>query len=157
MYSNLGIKKIIYKKIKELKIKNKKNKIKFTPEINISANHVEKIKIVWPKSGCEISNIIIGNKNKKLSKYFKYKLIFFSKLKIDAIIIIINGFKTSMGWNLGKNNKSIHLFDPFTSTPIKGTSNKETKQITNSKFEIINKLLVFKYENKKTIEIPINI
>ena len=34
-----------------------------------------------------------------------------------------------MGWNLGKKNKSIHLFDPLTSTPIMGTKSKVTKVI----------------------------
>ena len=157
IYSNFGIKNTIYKNVKELKIKNIKNKIRLTPEIKIRANQVKKIKIVWPKSGCEINSNIIGNKTRKLNKYFKYRLVFFSKVKIEAMITIIKGFNTSMGWNLGKNNKSIHLLDPFTSTPINGTSNKATKQITKRKFESLNRFFKFKYERTKTTVIPINI
>ncbi len=150
IYSNFGIKNTIYKNVKVLKMKNIKNKIKLTPEIKIRANQVKKIKIVWPKSGCEINSNIIGNKTRKLNKYFKYRLVFFSKVKIEAMITIIKGFNTSMGWNLGKNNKSIHLLDPFTSTPINGTSNKATKQITKRKFESLNRFFKFKYERTKT-------
>ena len=35
------------------------------------------------------------------------------------MVIIIKGFKISIGWNLGKNPKLSHLLDPFTSTPKK--------------------------------------
>ena len=157
MYSNFGIKNTIYKNIKELKIKNIKNRVRLTPEIKIRANQVEKIRIVWPRSGCEIKSNIIGNKTKKLNKYFKYRLVFFSNVKIEAITTIIKGFKTSIGWNLGKNNKSIHLLDPFTSTPINGTSNKAIKQIVKRKFDSLNKFFKFKYERTKTTVIPINI
>ena len=51
------------------------------------------------------------------------------------IMIIKKGFNNSIGWNLGKKNKSIHLFDPFTSTPIIGTKNKEIKAIKKKKYE----------------------
>ena len=49
------------------------------------------------------------------------------------MVIIIKGFKSSIGWNLGKKKKSNHLFEPFTSTPIIGTSIKKNKQIINKK------------------------
>ena len=49
--------------------------------------------------------------------------------KIVAKIITKKGFKTSMGWNLGKKNKSIHLLDPLTSTPTNGTKNNEISEI----------------------------
>ena len=52
-----------------------------------------------------------------------------------AIMIIKKGFNSSIGWNLGKKNKSIHLFDPFTSTPIIGTNNKEIEVIKKRKYE----------------------
>ena len=42
------------------------------------------------------------------------------------------GFKVSMGWNLGNEPISNHLFDPLTSTPIKGTKNKLINVITNN-------------------------
>ena len=144
----------MYKNIKELIKKNKKNSAKFTPEIKISANQVEKIKIVCPKSGWEISNIIIGKITKKLKKYFKYRLIFSFKLKVDAMITIIKGFKSSIGWNLGKKSRSTHLFDPLTSTPINGTRNKAIKQIIKNTFDTKNKFFKLKYERKNTIEIP---
>ena len=107
-------------------------------------------------SGWDISNIIIGNIIKKLNKYFKYKLFFFSLLKTNAIITIINGFKTSIGWNLGRNIKSSHLFDPFTSTPKIGTKNKKNKQIKKSNLEKKNKFSNFKYDKKNTKNRPIN-
>ena len=61
------------------------------------------------------------------SKYLEK--IFALLLRTVAKIIIKKGFKTSIGWNLGKKNKSIHLFEPFTSIPIIGTNNKENKEI----------------------------
>ncbi len=45
--------------------------------------------------------------------------------------IIKNGFKNSTGWNLGIIGKSNHLFEPLTSTPNIGTSNKDRKKIMN--------------------------
>ena len=55
-------------------------------------------------------------------------LLYFSLLKIKLIKIIKNGFTSSIGWNLGKKNKSIHLWALFTSTPIKETKNKDIKE-----------------------------
>tara|TARA_B000000437_G_scaffold109756_1_gene79708 strand:- start:47 stop:280 length:234 start_codon:yes stop_codon:yes gene_type:complete len=77
MYSNLETKNIKYKIIEIIKPKNAKNKNKLIPDTNIKASHVKKIKIVWPISGWDINKIIIGNINKKLKKYFKYKLVLF--------------------------------------------------------------------------------
>ena len=42
---------------------------------------------------------------------------------------MIKGFNNSIGWNLGKKLRSIHLFDPLTSTPISGTNIKKIKDI----------------------------
>ena len=67
--------------------------------------------------------------NKYLNKIFALLL-----HKIVAKITIKKGFKTSIGWNLGKKNKSIHLFEPFTSAPIIGTKNKEIKDIKKKKY-----------------------
>ena len=64
---------------------------------------------------------------------------FFSLLKMVARKIIVKGFTSSTGWNLGKKNKSIHRFDPLTSTPIIGTKNKKNKETKNKKIEILNK------------------
>ena len=132
IYLNFETKNIKYKIIKIIKPKNTKNKNKLIPDTNINASHVKKIKIVWPTSGWDINKIIIGNINKKLKKYFKYKLFLFLELRINATITIIKGFKISIGWNLGKNKNSSHLFEPFTSTPINGTKTKDIRQIKNN-------------------------
>ena len=71
------------------------------------------------------------------------------------IIIIEKGFKTSIGWNLGKKNKSIHLFDPFTSTPIIGTKKRVKKDIKKRIIEYLNNLFVSNEEKIKIIIIPI--
>ena len=76
--------------------------------------------------------------------------------KIVAKIITKNGFRTSMGWNLGKKNKSIHLLDPLTSMPMNGTKNKETREIKKRVIEYLYNLSEFKEENIKIIDIPIN-
>ncbi len=52
------------------------------------------------------------------------------------MIIIRNGFKISIGWNLGIKGKSIHLIEPFTSTPINGIKAKNMKKIKNKNLEI---------------------
>ena len=54
----------------------------------------------------------------------------FDKLLLEIIkanIIIKKGFTNSIGCILGKNNKSIHLFDPLTSTPMIGTKTNKIK------------------------------
>jgi len=76
--------------------------------------------------------------------------------KIVAKIIIKKGFKTSIGWNLGKKNKSIHLLDPLTSTPTNGTKNKEISEIKKRKIEYLYNWSEFKEENIKIRDIPIN-
>ena len=72
-----------------------------------------------------------------------------------ANIIIKNGFNISIGWNLGKKNKSIHLFDPFTSTPIIGTRNNEVNEIKKRIIEYLNNCSVLNEEKIKIIDIPI--
>ena len=49
-----------------------------------------------------------------------------------------------MGWNLGIIGKSIHLIEPFTSTPINRTNDKNRKKIINKYFK-----------NKKNISLSI--
>ena len=73
-----------------------------------------------------------------------------------AKIIIKNGFRTSMGWNLGKKNKSIHLFEPLTSTPMNGTKNKEIREIKKRKIEYLYNWSEFIDENIKIRNIPIS-
>ena len=47
---------------------------------------------------------------------------------------IKKGLTNSIGWNLGNKYKSIHLLDPLTSTPIKGTNIKAFIYGKNKKF-----------------------
>ena len=110
---------------------------------------------VWPISGWiikskEITDIKIVD-IKYLNKIFDLLL-----HKIVAKIIIKNGFKTSIGWNLGKKNNSIHLLEPLTSTPMSGTKNKEIREIKKRKIEYLYNWSEFKEENIKIRDIPIN-
>ena len=63
----------------------------------------------------------------------------------------------SIGWNLGKKNKSIHLFDPLTSTQIIGTRNNEVNEIKKRIIEYLNNCSVLNEEKIKIIDIPIPI
>ena len=74
-----------------------------------------------------------------------------------ANITIKNGFNNSIGWNLGKKYKSIHLLDPFTSIPIIGTKNNEIKEIKKSIIENLNNWSLLMEEKIKIINIPIKI
>ena len=58
-------------------------------------------------------------------------LVVLFKTIILAAKSIKNGFTISIGWNIGRKIKSIHLFDPFISTPINGT--KKSKKIEIAK------------------------
>ncbi len=110
---------------------------------------------VWPISGWTIkSKEIIDIKIIDI-KYLN-KIFDLISQKIVAKIIIKNGFKTSIGWNLGKKNKSIHLLDPLTSTPTNGTKNKEISEIKKRKIEYLYNWSEFKEENIKIRDIPIN-
>ena len=46
--------------------------------------------------------------------------------------MIKKGLIISIGWNLGKNPKSIHLFEPFTSMPMNCTKTKVINEIPNT-------------------------
>ena len=83
---------------------------------------------VWPISGWAIKNKEITDIKIIDIKYLN-KIFDLMSHKIVAKIIIKNGFRTSMGWNLGKKNKSIHLLDPLTSIPTNGTKNKEISEM----------------------------
>ena len=74
-----------------------------------------------------------------------------------ANIIIKNGFSISIGWNLGKKNKSIHLLDPLTSAPIIRTRNNKTNEIKKRIIEYLNNCSVLIEEKTKIIDIPIQI
>ena len=111
-------------------------------------------KRVWPISGWIIKNKEIADIKivdiRYLNNIFDLPL-----HKIVAKITIKNGFKTSIGWNRGKKNKSIHLFEPLTSTPMNGTKNKEIREIKKRKIEYLYNCSEFKEENIKIRHIPI--
>ena len=101
----------------------------FMPETKIKASQTIESNRVCPISGWYTSNIIKGSMNKVLKKYLKYNLLFLI-VSINDNATIKKGLTISTGWNLGKNIKSNHLFDPFTSIPINGTNNKLKKFYT---------------------------
>ena len=154
MYSNLGTKNT-KKRVNEQTADNEiEKRNKFIPETKIIASHVEIISNVCPKSGWDKSKIIIGNKMTILKKYFRYRF-FLSKDIIKEITITKKGFKVSIGWNLGNDPISNHLFDPLTSIPIKGTNNKLIKAKKKSITEILIKNFWFNKEKTKIKSIPI--
>ena len=70
---------------------------------------------------------------------------------------IKNGLSNSMGWNLGNiPPKSIHLFDPLTSIPMKITKNKKIKKITKKIKLKFNSFFFSKKEKVINIDIPSN-
>ena len=85
--------------------------------------------------------------NKELKKYLKYNFLFWI-VNISDKATIKKGFTISTGWNLGKNIKSSHLFDPFTSIPRKGTSSKLKNETKNKINESFVKNFWFKNENR---------
>ena len=110
---------------------------------------------VWPISGWTIkSKEMIDIKTIDI-KYLN-KIFDLISHKIVAKMITKKGFRTSMGWNLGKKNKSIHLLDPLTSTPTNGTKNKEISEIKKRKIEYLYNWSEFKEENIKIRDIPIS-
>ena len=132
-----------------------KRKYIFIPDVKIKTAHEKTTNKVWPISGWIISN----NETIEIKKAEnKYLATIFSLLlqRIIARIMTKKGFKTSIGWNLGKKNKSIHLFDPFTSTPIIGTKTRDNIEIKNRIIEYFNNLFVSNEEKIKIIIIPIN-
>ncbi len=102
---------------------------------------------VCPKSGWEINNNKIGKSIRLLKKYLKYKLFFLTHNRVDKIIIK-KGLIISIGWNLGKKPKSIHLFDPFTSIPINGTKTNVINEIQNKIIDNLYKSSSVKKEKK---------
>ena len=124
------------------------------PDVKIRTDQENTTNKVWPMSGWitnskEIAEIKIVD-IRYLSKIFDLLL-----HKILAKITIKNGFKTSIGWNLGKKNKSIHLFEPLTSTPMNCTKINETREMKNRKIEYLYNWSELKEENIKIRDIPI--
>ena len=129
-------------------------KYKLIPEQNIKTAHEKTTNNVWPMSGW-----IISSKETKVikivdAKYLNKILVSFLH-KIIARITIKKGLTISIGWNLGKKNKSIHLLDPLTSMPIIGTKNKESNEIKKRIIENLYNLSWFKDEKIKIRITPI--
>ena len=124
------------------------------PDVKIKTDQEKTTNKVWPISGCTISRIDITEIVIVVNKYLIIKLVF-SVQRIVAKKTIKKGLRTSIGWNLGKKNKSIHLLDPLTSTPMIGTKTKESNEIKKSIIEYFIKCSFLKEENIKTIKIPI--
>ena len=68
--------------------------------------------------------------------------------------MIRNGLTNSIGWNLGKKYRSIHLFAPLTSTPIIGTKIKNINDKKNNREEYFKSCSFLIEDNIKIIIIP---
>ena len=147
------------KKIKKLKTNKEKPKRKriFIPEVKINTAQENITSKVWPISGWIIKNKEIIETIKIDIKYLKYRLEILLLQRMVANIIIKNGFSISIGWNLGKKNRSIHLFDPLTSAPIIGTRNNEINETKKRIIEYLNSWSVLIEEKTKIINTPIQI
>ena len=126
-------------------IKTRLKKNILIPEIKIKTNQLKPIKRVWPISGWSIKRPDIKIINKKDKKYLKLKLVYLWEQIIILIITIKKGFTNSIGCILGNISKSIHLFEPLISTPIKGTSNNKT----NDKQKKITEILYISFSGIK--------
>ena len=65
---------------------------------------------------------------RNVSRYFKLKFVNFWEQIIKLITTIKKGLTNSIGCNLGRIIKSIHLLEPFISIPKIGTKNKRIKE-----------------------------
>ena len=79
---------------------------------------------------------------------------YFLLLKIKLIKIIKKGFTSSIGWNLGKKYKSIHLLDPLTSIPITGTKISEINEMIKIMLENFKSFSCLIEERKKIVMMP---
>ena len=125
------------------------------PDVKIRAAQQNTTNKVWPISGWIIKSKEMVDIKITDIKYLN-KIFDLISHKIVAKIITKNGLRISMGWNLGKKNKSIHLLDPLTSTPINGTKNNDTREIKKRKIEYLYNWSEFKEENIKIRDIPID-
>ena len=125
------------------------------PDVKIRTAQQNITNKVWPISGWAINSKEMRDIKKIDIKYLN-KIFDLISHRIVAKIIIKNGFRTSMGWNLGKKNKSIHLLEPLTSTPMNGTKNKEISETKKRIIEYLYNWSEFNDENIKIRDIPIN-
>ena len=131
-------------------------KIKLIPEIKINTDHEKRVNKVWPISGCKASKNTTNKVTIKEIRYLKYILPSLLLLKMKLKNTIKKGFTNSIGWNLGIKYKSIHLLDPFTSIPIRGTKNKRIIDATKKMIEIFKRFSWLIDEKIKIKKTPIN-
>ena len=144
MYENIKVKK-----------KNKKvKKIILIPEVNIKIAQLKKTSKVCPISGWIINKDATTSVVINESKYLRYKLVYFWLLRIILIKIIKKGFTSSIGWNLGKKFKSIHLFDPLTSIPMNGTKIRKISEIKKIIKEYLKSFSWLRDDKTKIMIIP---
>ena len=122
--------------------------------MKIKTDQLKNTSKVCPISGWAASNKPIINVIKKENIYLKYILEYFSLVKINAINMIKNGFTNSIGWNLGKRYKSIHLWELFISIPINGTKNNEISDNKKIMGEILKSLSSLIEDRTNIINIP---
>ena len=132
-------------------------KIILIPDVKIKIVQLKKTKKACPMSGWIANNNDTNNVIKKENKYLTLILLYFWLLKTKLIKIIKKGLTNSIGWNLGKKYKSIHLLDPFTSIPINGTRIKKINEKTKTIRENLKSFSWFIEEIKKITIIPKNI
>ena len=125
------------------------------PDVKIKTDQEKTTNKVCPISGWIISKRDTIEIVNVVNIYLIIKLVF-SVQRMEAKKTIKNGFRTSIGWNLGKKNRSIHLLEPLTSIPMIGTKIKESKEIKKSIIEYFINCSLLREENKKTINIPIS-
>ena len=65
-----------------------------------------------------------------------------------------NGLINSTGWNLGRNGKSNHLFEPLTSSPTKGTRKSKKNDKIKKNIDIFIRKSSLTNENINMIDRP---
>ena len=69
----------------------------------------------------------------------------------------MNGLTTSIGWNLGRKKRLIHLLEPFTSAPKIGTKIKRNKEAKKKKNESLKRFFSLNDEKNIKMIIPMEI
>ena len=133
--------------------KNAKSINILIPDVKIKTDQEKTTNKVWPISGWIISKRDTIEIVNVVNRYLIVKLVF-SLQRMLAKNTIKKGLSTSIGWNLGKKNRSIHLLEPLTATPKIGTKTNEIKETKKSTTEYLISCSLLKEENTKTIKTP---
>ena len=123
------------------------------PDVKIKTDQEKTTNKVCPISGWIINKRDTIEMVNVVNRYLIIKLVF-SVQRMEAKKTIKKGLSTSIGWNLGKKNRSIHLLEPLTSTPNIGTKTNEIKETKKSIIEYLISCSFLKEENTKTIKTP---